>query len=241
MNRTTLIQQFEAFVSQYDLSDSRVLLKKEHSYRVAENCERLAKELNLDVEFAYAMGILHDIGRFEQLKRYHTFHDAKSCNHAFLSADLLKEFGIHDSKLDFCIRWHSAYQLPECEESLRQMAELLRDADKIDIIRVNVCSSFEDIYGLPEKELYQTSISPAVWQDLCAHQTVYQAHRKTAIDFRLSHVAFVYGLYYPQSKQLLDEQGSIWQMIDFTSQIPSVNQQLDQLRKEIERTIHNTN
>lgn len=28
MNRTTLIQQFEAFVSQYDLSDSRVLLKK---------------------------------------------------------------------------------------------------------------------------------------------------------------------------------------------------------------------
>ena len=216
MNRTTLIQQFEAFVSQYDLSDSRVLLKKEHSYRVAENCERLAKELNLDVEFAYAMGILHDI-------------------------DLLKEFGIHDSKLDFCIRWHSAYQLPECEESLRQMAELLRDADKIDIIRVNVCSSFEDIYGLPEKELYQTSISPAVWQDLCAHQTVYQAHRKTAIDFRLSHVAFVYGLYYPQSKQLLDEQGSIWQMLDFTSQIPSVNQQLDQLRKEIERTIHNTN
>ena len=92
-----------------------------------------------------------------------------------------------------------------------------------------------------KKELYQTSISPAVWQDLCAHQTVYQAHRKTAIDFRLSHVAFVYGLYYPQSKQLLDEQGSIWQMLDFTSQIPSVNQQLDQLRKEIERTIHNTN
>ena len=88
MNRTTLIQQFEVFVSQYDLSDSRVLLKKEHSYRVAENCERLAKKLNLDVEFAYAMGILHDIGRFEQLKRYHTFHDAKSCNHAFLSADL---------------------------------------------------------------------------------------------------------------------------------------------------------
>ena len=40
MNRTTLIQQFEAFVSQYDLSDSRVLLKKEHSYRVAENCSR---------------------------------------------------------------------------------------------------------------------------------------------------------------------------------------------------------
>lgn len=105
----------------------------------------------MDVEFAYAMGILHDIGRFEQLKRYHTFHDAKSCNHAFLSADLLKEFGIHDSKLDFCIRWHSAYQLPECEESLRQMAELLRDADKIDIIRVNACSSFENIYGLPEK------------------------------------------------------------------------------------------
>lgn len=37
-----------------------------------------------DRELAYLCAVYHDIGRFEQLKRYHTFLDYKSIDHAQL-------------------------------------------------------------------------------------------------------------------------------------------------------------
>ncbi|MFT7795861.1 UNVERIFIED_CONTAM: hypothetical protein ODY05_22685, partial [Salmonella enterica subsp. enterica serovar Enteritidis] len=35
--------------------------------------------------------VFHDIGRFEQLRRYGTFFDAKSADHAALSVQVLEE------------------------------------------------------------------------------------------------------------------------------------------------------
>lgn len=241
MNKDIILKEFEAFLSNYDLKDSKAQLKKEHTFYVAKNCEWIARKLNLNEEeifIAWLLGILHDIGRFEQLKQYQTFHDRLSCNHAFLSADLLEKnfFTLPDKWKDlikFCVRWHSAYKLPECDDYTRNMANILRDADKIDIIRVNVQSSFEDIYGMPEEEFYHSQISGEVWQDLMKHQTVYQAHRKTAIDYRLSHIAFVYGLEYKESIHLLMEQGYLEQMLDFKSQIDQVNQQWKQIKDAI--------
>lgn len=241
MDQSIILKEFDAFLSNYDLSDSKVQLKKEHTFHVAQNCEWIAKRCGFnaqEIQLAWLLGILHDIGRFEQLKRYETFYDALSCNHAFLSADLIKEgyFTIseEDKKLiDFCVRWHNAYAIPACEAYTAKMAHLLRDADKIDILRVNVESSFEDIYGMPESEFYHSKISLDVWQDLMNHQTVDQSHRKTAIDYRLSHIAFVYGLEYKESIQLLMKQGYLLKMLDFTSQIDSVNQQWKEIKAEL--------
>lgn len=248
MNKEKTIQEFKSFLSHYDLEDSKVLLKKEHTYHVAENCEEIAKTLFLseeEIELAWLLGILHDIGRFEQLKRYHTFKDAESCNHAFLSADLLKEnyFTLpnqYQDLIEFCVRWHSAYQISDCDSLTKKMALILRDADKIDIIRVNVESSFEDIYGMKESEFYASTITKEVWDDLMRHQTVYQAHRKTAIDFRLSHIAFVFGLEYKESQILLAKQGYLNQMLSFESEIDEVNQQWNQLKREINQYINNS-
>lgn len=241
MNKDIILKEFESFLSNYDLKDSKAQLKKEHTFYVANNCEWIARKLNLseaETFIAWLLGILHDIGRFEQLKQYQTFHDRLSCNHAFLSADLLEKnfFTLPDKwkdLIEFCVRWHSAYELPDCDDYTRKMAKILRDADKIDIIRVNVQSSFEDIYGMPEEEFYHSQISEKVWQDLMKHQTVYQAHRKTAIDYRLSHIAFVYGLEYKESIHLLKEQGYLEQMLDFKSQIDQVNQQWKEIKDAI--------
>ena len=54
----------------------RVKLKIDHTYRVAALCARIAQSLALppeDVDLAWLSGILHDVGRFEQLRRYNTF------------------------------------------------------------------------------------------------------------------------------------------------------------------------
>ncbi len=241
MDKALILKEFDAFLSNYDLCDSKVQLKKEHTFRVAQNCEWIAKRLGFnakEVKLAWLLGILHDIGRFEQLKRYQTFHDRLSCNHAFLSADLLKSDSFtlleeDQNLIDFCVRWHNAYELPPCEAYTAKMAHLLRDADKIDILRVNVESSFEDIYGMPESEFYDSLISDKVWQDLMNHQTVYQAHRQSAIDYRLSHIAFIYGLEYKESIQLVMQQGYLLKMLDFTSHIDSVNQQWQEIKTDI--------
>ena len=87
---------FEDYVSHYALNDERVKLKVDHTYRVAELCERIAKEISCtqeEMELVWLIGLLHDFGRFEQLRRYDTFMDAKSVDHGQLGVELLFKEG----------------------------------------------------------------------------------------------------------------------------------------------------
>lgn len=73
-------EQFAAYCKGYDTQDERVALKIVHSQKVAEISKQLAIHRNcsaMDVDLAEVTGLYHDIGRFEQLKQYHTFLDAK--------------------------------------------------------------------------------------------------------------------------------------------------------------------
>ena len=42
-----------------------------------------------DIDLAWLTGLLHDIGRFEQVRRYGTFNDAKSIDHGKLGVEIL--------------------------------------------------------------------------------------------------------------------------------------------------------
>ncbi|MBR1742124.1 MAG: HD domain-containing protein [Lachnospiraceae bacterium] len=83
---------FKEYTDRYDASDGKIKLKIDHTYRVAEICERIAKSLALsaeDADLAWLLGMLHDVGRFEQLRRYGTFSDAQSIDHAHFGVELL--------------------------------------------------------------------------------------------------------------------------------------------------------
>ena len=43
------------------------------------------------MRIAEAVALLHDVGRFEQYKRYGTFNDRKSVNHAALGVEIMKK------------------------------------------------------------------------------------------------------------------------------------------------------
>lgn len=103
MNRNEFISVFKAYAGNYDLTDPKILLKYIHTEKVADNSERIARSLGLpekDVELAWQIGVLHDIGRFEQLRRYDTFNDAESINHAEFGADLLFRENLIESFLE---------------------------------------------------------------------------------------------------------------------------------------------
>lgn len=81
---------FAEYVKNYDIKNDKIRLKVEHIERVSQTAKKLATKLELedeDIKLAELIGLLHDIGRFEQLKQYNTFVDRNSINHG--------EFGVH--------------------------------------------------------------------------------------------------------------------------------------------------
>ena len=89
IDRNHVIQEFQKYTSAYNPSDPKIKLKIDHTYRVAGLCSKIADEAGTDPELSWLSGMLHDIGRFEQVRRFNTFVDADSVDHAQLSSELL--------------------------------------------------------------------------------------------------------------------------------------------------------
>lgn len=78
-------QYFNQYVSHYDPNVPRICLKITHIKHVTSNSRQIAEMLGLlpeDQDLAELIGLLHDIGRFEQVRKYNTFSDKNSVNHA---------------------------------------------------------------------------------------------------------------------------------------------------------------
>ena len=250
IDREKAEQEFLKYASAYDLNDIKIKLKVDHTLRVTRLCTTVAESLGLeqeDKDIAFLTGLLHDIGRFEQVRIYHTFRDAESVNHAYFSADLLFREGMirnytagtkHDSLIEKAIRLHNAYRLPDTlTDRERVFCQILRDADKIDILRVNREIPMTEIYDLPEEAFLMSEISEPVFRDLMAHRDVNRANSKTGIDFLMGHIAFVYGLVYPISLRIVREQGYLDQMLAFESRNEKTRLQMEQIRGEINEYI----
>ena len=245
-DRETAVAQFMQYASEYDLSDVKVKLKVDHTFQVAEICEQIAASLNLnspDRDRAFMMGLLHDIGRFEQLRRYHTFRDAVSVNHAQLGADLLFQDGLirrftqdaaDDRLIETAIRYHNVFELSfGLSPRERMFCQILRDADKIDILRVNRETPMTEIYDLPEEAFLDSEISDAVFEDLMAHRNVNRVHSRTGMDFLMGHIAFVFGLVYPLSFRLVMEQGYLEEMLSAPTRNEQTAGRLKRVREEV--------
>ncbi len=248
MNRDKVKTEFARYTDGYNPSDVKVKLKIDHTYRVAELCDQIAKSLHLsetDCDIGWLSGMLHDIGRFEQLRRYNTFRDSLSINHATLSADLL--FGedqlirnyidgndFEFTLLDKVIRYHNAFALPEgLSERELMFCNILRDADKIDILKVNCETPRTEIYDLPDEAFTESFITDEVYNDIMACSNVDRTHSKTGIDFILGHISFIYGLVFPKSVELVKEQGYIWQLLDFKSANIDTSRKLEVIKNKI--------
>lgn len=142
-----MVDEFLRYVSNYDEEREPVRVKRNHSLRVRNIAMDLALKSGFndeEIELAGIIGLLHDIGRFEQDKIFGSFDTSKTLDHAELGADILfKEGHIVDytnkkkwySAIEFAIRNHNKLTLRQCDDELSmKMGKLIRDADKIDII-----------------------------------------------------------------------------------------------------------
>ena len=251
IDRDKIRQTFREYTSHYDLTNDKIRLKMIHTYRVAEFCVRIARAEQMseaDVDLAWLLGMLHDIGRFEQLKRYNTFLDTDSVDHAGLGADLL--FGVigdglirdyvkedtEDVLIEAAGRQHSLYRInEELDERTRKFCHILRDADKIDILRVNVDFSLEEIYNTTSEILRKEAVSDAVLESFYAHKAVLRAIKKTTVDHVVGHCSLVFELMFPESLRVIREQGFIWKLLDFETDNPQTAERFKGMRAEMEQ------
>ena len=86
-------QEFESYLNGYDRENDRIKLKIIHTYGVVKQAEELAERMHLsteDTDLARLIALLHDIGRFEQLKRYDSFEPG-TMDHAAYGVKVLVE------------------------------------------------------------------------------------------------------------------------------------------------------
>lgn len=260
---------FVEYTANYNVEDTKVRLKVEHTYRVAGLAETIAKSLDLeeeDIDIAWLLGMLHDIGRFEQLRRFNTFIDTRSINHAHLSADLLfgrechedagkeedhntsgghtisiREFidgDEQDELIEKAIRLHNIFILPsDLTDRELLFCNLLRDADKIDILKVNCDIPREEIYDKPTSEILKESISPLVYEDAICCRNVDRKNVTTVVDSLVTQISFVYGLVFPESYRLTVKQGYLDKLLDFKSDNPDTNKKMAEICNVVKKYI----
>lgn len=246
IHRQKALQAFADYVKNYNVEDPKVKLKIDHTYRVAGFCQKIAASLELsqeEVDLAWFCGLLHDVGRFEQLRNYGTFIDAQSIDHAIYGAEILFDQGrirdyVEDCSEDDFIRkvvsCHSAYRIPEeYDERTVLFANILRDADKVDILRVNVETPLEDIYNVSTDILRNESVTPQVLQAFQEEHTVLRALKRTAVDNVVGHISLVYELVFPISLHMVAEQGYLDQLMDFPSENPETRRDFAVIRKKM--------
>ena len=88
------LEEFKNYTKNYLEYGKMIDLKINHTNRVVSLCGKIARSINLskkEVDISKLIGLLHDIGRFEQYKKYKTFNDKKSVDHADLGVEVLRK------------------------------------------------------------------------------------------------------------------------------------------------------
>ena len=95
-----LSKLYDAYVDTFRGADGKLpvmmQLKRAHTGFVVRNAELIADGEGFsdeEREVALAAALLHDTGRYEQLRRYDTFKDSDSVDHAVFSHDIVVEKG----------------------------------------------------------------------------------------------------------------------------------------------------
>ena len=219
---------FSNFASKYDLNDEEINGKYLHTFRVAEICAEIAKNLGLNTQTAFTIGLLHDYSRFEQWSKYKSFRDyaivdenGEIYDHADKAAELLFEQGhINDFEFDpedfliiyLSIKFHNK---PEIDEAfiLNQMKRIPQNKHSFETI-MNYCKLIRDSdkmdllnrigYGDLKFDSDKDGVTPSVLKRVQNHKFVYIAEMKTKLDRVLSFIGFLYDLNFIESIEQID-------------------------------------
>ena len=248
-----LTRLYDAYVDAYREADGKLpammQLKRTHTAFVVKNAGLIADGEGFSSEerdVSLAAALLHDTGRYEQLRRYNTFRDSESVDHAVFSHDIVKAKGWldqvkgvkgggeqwKDSVLK-AVLYHNRRDLPpEIEQSndpghrtlLGAAAHTVRDADKLDIFRVLEDQVAHTDWRGDSRAFWNLAVSappnPAVVECIEKGEPVDYQNIKSLSDFVLIQVGWmISGLHFATTRRLCRERNHLVFRRDFLHQL----------------------
>jgi len=227
--------------------DSAHQLKIDHTGRVCKNIRLLAASIDLpedQMRIAEVVALFHDLGRFEQYKRYGTFNDRKSVNHAALGVAIMEKTGVlkdldedERKRIIDAVRFHNAPALPSGKPPEELIfLRLIRDADKLDIWRV-----FADFYrydNKPETAIVQhlpdqRSWTPSIIEAIVNRRMARFSHMETLNDFKLLQLSWVFDLNFPETYLLAKQRGDLAVIAGTLPDAPDLRRAVDVVMGEL--------
>jgi len=219
---------FDSYVRDFCDTDpeglKNIRMKIEHSRRVCHAANSISSGEGLSAEetrIAAAVGLLHDVGRFPQYRRWRTFRDSESDNHARLSVEVIREQRLlaelppaERLLIEEAVRFHNVLTVPVRLKSPSPLfLRMIRDADKLDIWRV-----FLDFFAAPDDERASAAllgfpdrptVSPACLAALSGRKIVRLDTVNSVNDFKLLLISWVFDLNFVTSYRLLQCSGCL--------------------------------
>lgn len=229
-------------------------LKRVHTRYVVDNASLIAYGEGFDDkerEASLASALLHDTGRYEQLRRFNTFKDSESVDHAVYSYDIIRKLKWMDALTDKkteeailkAVLYHNRREIPDGLDSLTlKCAQTVRDADKLDIFRVaeeritktdwrkNTTAFWNlKIDAPPDREVVECILSskPVDYQMI-----------KSLSDFIMIQVGWmISGFYYSTSRRLCSERGHLAFRRKFLHEL-SASRAIDEICDKAEKVLN---
>lgn len=238
-----MIKEFEKFVKQYDMNNDDIIAKYKHSIRVSKICEVLAKLLNFSEEDTYVLkliGLLHDIGKFEQIKLKDNYNDTEF-DHALYGVMLLFKEGLIENYdvdpkyydlIEFSILNHNRYKIEDTSDAKKILfAKLIRDAEKIDIFEMYTYLKSHNLKVIDDNVTNEVTIQ------FRKHELINRKIRKTKADLLISIVAFVFDINFNESLKIIYEQNYLGELYKEVSNNENLKEYFENAKDYIKERI----
>ena len=254
IDKSAVIGIFREYVSGYNPDNIMIRQKIDHSYRVAGFSRQIAGSIGLsepDINTAWLIGILHDIGRFEQVRQFGTFKDSDSVDHADLGANILFKDGIirdffaavigRDEEkyeaariIETAVRFHNKLSIPDSLDKKETIfCKIVRDADKTDIFRV--------LTEIPEEEreigfktdTKEQGANENIMRCVYEHRCVPREYPVSMFDVHMAHCCMAFDLNYRKTVELVRNQGYIDVLLNMENENTKAGEQLMILKNEL--------
>lgn len=245
---------FKNFIDKYnDKNELAFNLKVVHTYHVVDNAKTIAKKLNLseeDINLAELIGLLHDIGRFEEITYLKRF-DSVNFNHASYGVKMLFEDNLirqfidddsYDGIIKVAIDNHNRLAIQDgLDERSLLHSKIIRDADKLDNFRVKKEEKIEAIFPGKIKdisEMENSTLSPKVYETVKSKKCVDIHDRITILDYWVCVLAFVFDLNFKETYEIVKDNNYINILIDrFTFNDLKTKNEMEDIRNIINNYI----
>ena len=222
---------FDKYVKQFNIDDNEIKEKYNHSYRVMEYSIKIATSLNMskeDIKTVAISGLFHDIARFEQWVSFKTWQTKKSFDHGDRGYKILSD-GLIDGLISdekekriilLAVKNHNKYKVEDnLEEKEILICNIIRDADKIDIIETQ--GSINKKYKIKDEFIDCLNRYEMISNNLIENDLDYL--------FRL--IAFIFDLNFDYSYKYLLDNKIIEKKISLIEKYG--NRNLDNLKEEL--------